>query len=83
MKPKHDLHNSDIEKGVIANLVLRNENYDDIADKLFVVLAAIPTPYFSYVGINTGPFPSGDFLSDVPYIKISVQLSPITNTLFI
>jgi len=35
MKPKHDLHNSDIEKGVIANLVLRNENYDDVADKLF------------------------------------------------
>ena len=36
MKVKQDLHNSDIEKGVIANLVLRNENYDDVADRLFV-----------------------------------------------
>ena len=31
-----DLHNPKIEQAVIANLVLRNESYDDIADKLFV-----------------------------------------------
>jgi len=36
MQGKQELHNKDIEKGIIANLVLRNENYDDVADKLFI-----------------------------------------------
>jgi replicative DNA helicase len=36
MSNKQSLHNVDIEKGIIANLVIRNENYDSIADKLFV-----------------------------------------------
>ncbi|OIN82974.1 replicative DNA helicase [Francisella sp. TX07-6608] len=33
---KTNLHNPDIERGIIANIVLRNEIYDDVVDKLFV-----------------------------------------------
>ena len=67
---------------VIKSTVTSKFNFLIKSNTFSLTLPAMPVLTFSSIGTSTGTGPSGESLSHLPYIHLSIQLSPIINIFF-